>query len=85
MLDVGQALSRALLDVPASLRAASVEEYFSDLLDSADGSPVCLDRLEILFDFVDHLFVMHLGGVLAQGSPAEIAANAQVREVYFGE
>jgi len=42
-------------------------------------------RLEILFDFVDHLFVMHLGSLLAQGSPADIAANAQVREVYFGE
>jgi len=42
-------------------------------------------RLEILFDFVDHLFVMHLGSLLAQGSPADVAANAQVREVYFGE
>lgn len=42
-------------------------------------------RLEILFDFVDHLFVMHLGGLLAQGTPSDIAANGQVREVYFGE
>jgi hypothetical protein len=50
LLEVGQSLSQALLDVPASLRAASVEECFSDLLDSADGSPVCLDRLEILFE-----------------------------------
>ncbi len=41
-------------------------------------------RLEILFDFVDHLFVMHLGDLLAQGSPAEIASNPLVREVYFG-
>ncbi|RIK33933.1 MAG: ABC transporter ATP-binding protein [Chloroflexi bacterium] len=42
-------------------------------------------RLEILFDFVDHLYVMHLGNVIAQGTPDEIAANTQVREVYFGE
>ena len=42
-------------------------------------------RLEILFDFVDSLYVMHLGQVIAQGSPDEIAADAQVREVYFGE
>ncbi len=41
-------------------------------------------RLEMLFDFVAHLFVMHLGSLLAQGSPAEIAANPQVKEVYFG-
>ena len=42
-------------------------------------------RLEILFDFVDSLYVMHLGKVIAQGSPDAIAAIAQVREVYFGE
>ncbi len=42
-------------------------------------------RLEILFDFVDSLYVMYMGQVIAQGTPAEIAANAQVREVYFGE
>lgn len=42
-------------------------------------------RLEILFDFVDSLYVMHLGKVIAQGTPAEISANAEVREIYFGE
>lgn len=42
-------------------------------------------RLEILFDFVDSLYVMHMGDVIAQGTPAEIANNSQVREVYFGE
>lgn len=42
-------------------------------------------RLEILFDFVDSLYVMYMGQVIAQGTPAEIAENAQVREVYFGE
>lgn len=41
-------------------------------------------RLEILFDFVDSLYVMHLGQVIAQGTPAEISANAEVREIYFG-
>lgn len=42
-------------------------------------------RLEILFDFVDNLYVMHMGEVLAEGSPDDIMANEQVREVYFGE
>jgi branched-chain amino acid transport system ATP-binding protein len=42
-------------------------------------------RLEILFDFVDTVFVMHAGSLLAHGTPAEISANAQVREIYFGE
>jgi branched-chain amino acid transport system ATP-binding protein len=42
-------------------------------------------RLEILFDFVDSLYVMHMGRVIAHGVPAEISANPQVREIYFGE
>ncbi len=42
-------------------------------------------RLEILFDFVDSVYVMHMGEVLAHGTPAEISANAQVREIYFGD
>jgi branched-chain amino acid transport system ATP-binding protein len=42
-------------------------------------------RLEILFDFVDTVYVMHVGHVIAHGMPAEISANAEVREIYFGE
>jgi len=42
-------------------------------------------RLEILFDFVDWIYVMHMGQVIAEGNPATIAADRLVREVYFGE
>ena len=42
-------------------------------------------RLEILFDFVDVVYVMHMGEVIAEGTPDTIAANSLVREVYFGE
>ncbi len=42
-------------------------------------------RLEILFDYVDTVYVMHLGKVIAQGTPDEVSADHQVREVYFGE
>ena len=42
-------------------------------------------RLEILFDYADEIYVMHLGQVIAHGSPAEVAANAQVKEIYFGD
>ena len=42
-------------------------------------------RLEILFDFVDLVYVMHMGEVIADGTPDAIAVNALVREVYFGE
>ena len=42
-------------------------------------------RLEILFDFVDRLYVMHMGQVIAEGKSAAIEKDAFVREVYFGE
>ncbi len=63
-MDVGKGLSKALLDIPASLRAASVEECFSELLDSVEESPVCLDRLEILFESTLKLY------------PSELVKNA---------
>ena len=33
----------------------------------------------------DHAFIISEGSVLAQGTPAEIVANAEVRRVYLGE
>ena len=42
-------------------------------------------RLEILFDFADYVYVMHLGNLLAEGAVDEIASDATVREVYFGD
>lgn len=42
-------------------------------------------RLEMLFEFVDSVYVLHMGGVLAHGTPAEVESNAEVREVYFGD
>lgn len=42
-------------------------------------------RLDLLFDYVDHVYVMHLGDVLTDGTPDQISADERVREVYFGE
>ena len=41
-------------------------------------------RLEILFDYVDSVIVLHMGSMLAAGKPAQIIEDARVREVYFG-
>lgn len=41
-------------------------------------------RLDILFDFVDTVYVMHQGTLMMRGTPDEIAADPQVREVYLG-
>lgn len=79
-----------LLDEPtagvAPALAYSIFEEIARLRAEAGLSFLIVEhRLEILFDFVDTLYVMNLGQVIAQGSPAQIAADPLVREVYFGE
>lgn len=78
-----------LLDEPtagvAPALAYTIFERIADLRDAGLTFLIVEHRLEILFAFVDYLYVMHLGNVIAQGTPREIEQNAQVREVYFGE
>jgi branched-chain amino acid transport system ATP-binding protein len=78
-----------LLDEPtAGVAPALAYEIFQQIAALRDAGVTFLiveHRLEILFDFVDSLYVLHMGKVLAHGTPDEIAHNAEVREVYFGE
>jgi branched-chain amino acid transport system ATP-binding protein len=79
-----------LLDEPtAGVAPALAYAIFEEIerLRSENGISFLIveHRLEILFDFVDWVYVMHMGEVIAQGKPQEIAANPLVREVYFGE
>jgi branched-chain amino acid transport system ATP-binding protein len=41
--------------------------------------------MSVVFGFASRVLVMHLGEVIAAGSPAEIQANARVREIYLGD
>ena len=41
-------------------------------------------RLEILFDYVDYVYVMHRGKIVAEGKPAEVAENPVVADIYLG-
>jgi len=94
LLELGRSLMGApkmlLLDEPtagvAPALAYAIFEQIEHLRSTLGLTFLIIEhRLEILFDFVDILYVMHLGKVIAQGKPDEIAANALVREVYFGE
>jgi branched-chain amino acid transport system ATP-binding protein len=40
--------------------------------------------MDVVFAHADRIVVLHRGRVIAQGTPAEVRANAEVREVYLG-
>jgi branched-chain amino acid transport system ATP-binding protein len=94
LLELGRSLMGAprllLLDEPtagvAPALAYTIFEQIEQLRAGLGLSFLIVEhRLEMLFDFVDQLYVMHLGRVIAEGAPAVISANPQVREIYFGE
>ncbi|MCX6046833.1 MAG: ABC transporter ATP-binding protein [Chloroflexi bacterium] len=94
LLELGRSLMGApkllLLDEPtagvAPALAYTIFEQIEHLRRTQNLTFLIIEhRLEILFDFVDSLYVMHLGKVIAQGSPDQIADDQTVREVYFGE
>ena len=79
-----------LLDEPtAGVAPKLAYEIFQQIARLRDDYGITLliveHRLEILFDFADYVYVMHLGNLLAQGGVDEIATDATVREVYFGD
>ena len=39
--------------------------------------------MDVVFAHADRIVVLHRGRVIAQGAPAEVRANAEVREVYL--
>lgn len=49
-VDVGNRLSSSLIEVPVSLRSASVEDCFAACLGESPSAVTCLDHLEILFE-----------------------------------
>jgi len=41
--------------------------------------------MDVVFSVADCITVMHQGGVVAEGPPKEIQANARVQEIYLGD
>jgi len=77
-----------LLDEPAagvpSAESAIILEVIEQL--PADIAVLIVEHdMELVFRFAQRITVLVQGRVLVEGTPAEIAADARVREVYLGE
>jgi branched-chain amino acid transport system ATP-binding protein len=79
-----------LLDEPTAGMAAEQVPELIELIkkvhSSGDKTIILVEHnMNVVMSISDRITVMHLGEVLAEGSPAEIAANATVQKAYLGE
>jgi branched-chain amino acid transport system ATP-binding protein len=77
-----------LLDEPAAgIPAGESAELFRVIARLPRDVTILLIEhdMDIVFRFAERITVLASGRVLAQGSPAEIATNDRVQEVYLGE
>ena len=87
---LAQDLSVWLLDEPAAGLATEQVPEFMALVDRArkEGNKTVVlveHNMNVVMSLSDRITVMHGGELLAEGTPAEIAANEAVRKAYLGE
>ncbi|MEI9475180.1 MAG: ABC transporter ATP-binding protein [Deltaproteobacteria bacterium] len=76
-----------LLDEPTAGLTASEAEALAAMIRNLpeDLTIVMIEHdMKVAFAIADHILVLHQGKVLASGTPEEIRANQEVREVYLG-
>ena len=77
-----------LLDEPAAGVAPKLAREIFDRLTMLNREGLTIfvieHRLEVLFDYVDRVIVMHEGRVLAEGAPEDIVRDPRVLEAYLG-
>ncbi len=77
-----------LLDEPAAGVPSAENRIILDVIAQLPASVAVLiieHDMELVFRFAQRITVLVQGAILLEGTPAEIAADALVREVYLGE
>ena len=93
LVEIGRALMAdaklLLLDEPVSgVNPTLAHEIFSRILRLRDELGITFfiveHRLDIALRYVDQMFAMAFGQVIASGPPDEVMKNAKVIEAYLG-
>ncbi len=77
-----------LLDEPAAGIPSSETHLILDVIEQLPASMAVLiieHDMELVFRFAKRITVLVQGAILTEGTPADIAADPRVREVYLGE
>ena len=76
-----------LLDEPAAGLSPEETRRMVDLVRGLKGRYTIVlieHKIDIIMSVSDRISVMHFGSVIAEGTPAEIRANPEVRRAYLG-
>jgi branched-chain amino acid transport system ATP-binding protein len=93
-LEIGMAIAPnprlCFLDEPTSgmnpLERTEVLEVIKGLATERDVTFVVVEHdMDMVFSISERIVVMHKGEIIADGTPAEIRDNPEVRDVYLGE
>jgi ABC-type branched-subunit amino acid transport system ATPase component len=77
-----------LLDEPAAGVPSAESTFILDIIEQLSGDIAMLiieHDMQLVFRFARRITVLVQGSVLVEGTPAEIAADERVREVYLGD
>jgi len=75
------------LDEPAAGMSPAETDQVSDLIAELgrEMAVVLVEHdMEVVMKISHHIIVLHQGGVIARGTPQEIAANQEVKDAYLG-
>jgi branched-chain amino acid transport system ATP-binding protein len=76
-----------LLDEPMAGLARGERPQIAKLITNLDPEIAVIiieHNIEVAFDIVEKVTVLHMGRIIAQGEPETIRTNREVREVYMG-
>jgi branched-chain amino acid transport system ATP-binding protein len=76
-----------LLDEPTAGLSASETSDIIELVRSLGREITVLfisHDMDVIFSIADQITVLHYGEVIAEGTPEEIRANPEVKQIYLG-